>query len=94
MTDEELREYLDQILLFIGSTTLTDEEFNSIDIDDPNNKLEVYNALLLILDGRESVTTMQKRLKYYFLAQGVAFAQDGDSPLKKPKSNIYIGSVL
>lgn len=93
--DEDLREDLDTILTFIGSTSLTDEEAEIAEgmIDDENNKEEVYNALLAVLDSREQVSTMRQRLRYFYLAQGVTFAQDGDSPFKV-KSNILIGSVL
>jgi hypothetical protein len=84
-----MRDFLNAILAFIGSESLTDDEFDSVDIDDDENNSEVYNALLLILDGRESVTDMASRLKYYYLAKGVSFASDDQG-----KSNVFIGSKL
>jgi hypothetical protein len=41
-----MRDILNAILAFIGSESLTDDEFDSVDIDDDENNSEVYNALL------------------------------------------------
>lgn len=95
-----LRSDLNGVLDFIGSESLTDDEFEAIegDISSFSNNEEVYTALCQILDGRESVTNMTERLKYYYLAQGVSFAMDGapgfpDTSLPG-KSNVYVGGEL
>ncbi len=84
-----MREILNAILAFIGSTSLTDGEFDSLDIEDMENASEVYNALLLVLDDRESVTDMALRLKYYYLAKGTSF-----EPVSTGKTNIFVGSKI
>lgn len=95
-----LRSDLNEVLAFIGAESLTDDEFEAIegDISSFSNHEEVYTALCQILDGRESVTNMTDRLKYYYLAKGISFASDGapgfpDTTLPG-KSNIYVGGEL
>lgn len=84
-----MRDYLNGILSFIGATSLTDPEFDTIDIDDQGNSREVYEALLLILDARSMVGNRQERLRCYFFAKGISF----DKP-KKSLSNIFVGGDL
>lgn len=87
-----MRDWLNAILVFIGSASLSDLEYAAIDI----SKLEVqvynqaaYDALSAVLVARETVSTMQKRLEGFFTAKGlnVVTAQTG-------KSNIFLGDSL
>lgn len=82
------RTEIDAILAFIGTTSLTDDEWSSMDIDDESNDRDVYEALLLVLDERGSLTNYQDRLTSYYAAKGISFeAATG-------KSNIFVGSDL
>jgi acyl transferase domain-containing protein len=85
-----LRSDLNGILTFIGTSTLTDEEYEIADeaIEDSSDSSEVYNGLTLVLDERELVSTMHDRLKYYYLAKGVSFTVD------TAKSNIFVGDEI
>lgn len=84
-----MRDDLDDILIFIGSTSLTDLEFESIDDTNIEVKANEYTQLKLILESRESVSTMLDRLSYYYLAQGVAVIAS-----TKAKTNILVGASL
>lgn len=87
-----MRAFLDAILEFIGSESLTDEEFDTTDLPEPPAYSTLtYLALKEVLESRESVSTQGERLKFYFKAKGVDV---GDEPATTPKSNIYIGSNL
>lgn len=84
-----MRDFLNAILAMIGTSSLTDLEYSSIDLDTQAYNIETYNALLGVIDSRETVSSTRDRLRYYFLARGV------DIPTSSAaKSNIYIGSVL
>lgn len=84
-----LRGYLNYILEFIGTESLTDEEFDSITIDDIDDQLAVYNTLLVILQDREVVSDVTAQLQYYFLAKGVNVLDPNNA-----RSNIFVGSEL
>jgi hypothetical protein len=86
-----MREFLDAVLAFIGSTSLTDEEYGFCqgEIDDTSDNVANYETLLGVLDLREAVSSMKQRLQYYYLAKGV----EVDDP-SNAKSNILIGSAL
>lgn len=85
-----MREFLDAILAFILCSTLTDDEWATIDdLNDQSYTLANYEALLGILDARESVSQARDRLAYYFKAAGVEIVASSNG-----KSNIYVGSVL
>lgn len=84
-----MRAILNAILSFIGAESLTDDEFDAIDIEDEDSNQERYEALLAILVARESVTDMAARLEYYYLAKGIAF---GSADVGN--SNIFVGSEL
>ena len=86
-----MREFLDSILEFIGSESLSDEEFGISELESSEvaYSVEVYNGLKAVLGERELVSQQESRLGYYFLANGV----DIDStPITT--SNIYIGDDL
>lgn len=87
-----MRDWLNAILIFIGTSTLTDGEYAGIDTD--LLTLNVYNqaaydALASVLEGRDAVSTMQDRLVAFFKAKGLDVAAADTA-----KSNIYLGSVL
>ncbi len=84
-----MRDFLNGILQFIGSESLTDEEFESIELEDEEYTIEAYKALDAILFDRESISTIRERLKFYFNIKGVSVEI-------KPvgKSNILVGGVL
>ena len=85
-----MRAFLDAILAFIACSTLTDDEWGTIDyLNDQSYTLANYNALLGILDARESVSSARDRLRYYFLAAGVDVPESSAG-----KSNIFIGAGL
>lgn len=83
-----MRDFLNAILSFIEASSLTNEEFDSLTVSVPEYTKEVYEALLGVLESRESVSNTRDRLRYYFLARGV----EVDEP--KGRSNIFVGGVL
>ena len=88
-----MRDFLDAILEFIESETLTDEEFETVDEDlFAEYTKEVYLALRSVLESRESISGQVKRLKQYFCAKGVDISDTAAVPT--PLSNILIGGEL
>ena len=88
-----LREFLDDILDFIGSESLTDEEFETVDSELPEEYAkDTYLSLKTVLESREGISGQAKKLKLYFIAKGVDLSDAGAA--KTPKSNIFIGSKL
>ncbi len=87
-----MRDFLDGILEFIGSESLTDLEFEAVVSTDPSYTKANYDELLTILEGREEVSGQAQKLNYYFLSKGVDLS--AASALPTAKSNIYIGSDL
>jgi hypothetical protein len=84
-----MRDYLNAVLSFIGSESLTDDEFDSIDLEDTNDQVANYNSLLSILQARDVVSGMTTRLQYYYLAKGVEVSAPNNAV-----SNIFVGSPL
>jgi hypothetical protein len=88
-----MRDFLDEILAFIGSESLTDAEFEATLLPDPPAYTTLtYLALKDVLASREAVSGQAERLKLYFQARGVDLG--ADEPAKEAKSNIFIGSKL
>lgn len=83
------RDLYNNILRAIGAATLTDGEFDSIEVSVPGNNSETYDALVAVLDSREVVSSVRDRLTYYFQARGVEVTEPTAA-----RSNVYIGSVL
>lgn len=86
-----MRDFIDNILSFIGTASLTDLEFDSITIESYGNDVETYEAILAILLERDGVSTFIERLKSYFVAKGVEIT---DTPEHTAKSGIFVGGVL
>lgn len=87
-----MRDWLNAILIFIGTSTLTDGEYAGIDtslLTLSTYNQAAYDALAAVLDSREAVSTLQDRLVAFFEAKGVSV-----SAADTAKSEIYLGSVL
>lgn len=88
-----LRDFLDAILTFIESETLTDDEYDTVTLTAPGAYTkETYEQLKLILESRETVSGQGKKLKLYFIAKGVDLS--GAPPVHISSSNILIGGEL
>ena len=88
-----MREWLNAILTFIGATSLTDEEYNSINFLNIENGVynqAAYDELAKVLEARESMSTMQERLAGFFRAKGLTEL----TPLDVAKSEILVGIPL
>jgi len=88
-----MRDFLDGILSFIGSESLTDEEFESIEGSFVVYSKATYDVLKGILEAREGVSGQAKKLKLMFIAKGVDVNDPGPQ-IHKPRSNILIGMEL
>lgn len=86
------RGFLDSILAFIDCESLTDEEFESIEVEEPAYDRETYLALRAVLEGRNNVDNSVQRLQQFFLAKGVDVSATPGIPT--PTSNIFIGGAL
>lgn len=84
-----MRNFLNNILLFIASETLTDQEFETVQSIHLLYDQSTYNDLLNILNSRDSIGPYQDRLLNFYQAKGVPIVAG-----KSAKSNIYIGSAL
>ncbi len=84
-----MRDYLDDVLTFIGTESLTDEEFDSVTLEVTTDQVANYNALLEILQSRDAGDGTISRLQNYFLAKGIAVVSN-----RIPTSNIFVGSPL
>jgi hypothetical protein len=85
-----VREFLNAILAFIGSGSLTDDEWNEIDLTSQEYSQAVFDVLKAVLESRDAVSSQLDKLKYFFLAKGVEVS--GAEPT--PTSQIFIGSAL
>lgn len=90
---DTLRGFLNYILDFIGSTSLTNDEFNSLTLVNPEFEynLETYNALLSVLDSREDLSDARDRLKSMFEATGLVI--DTPSPTENESDILFGGGV-
>lgn len=84
-----MRAFLNGILAFIGASSLTDIEFESLTIDSAAHDEQTYDALNEVLTAREAISTLHDKLNYYFKAKGVEVGE-----VSVGGSNIFIGSVL
>ncbi len=88
-----MRDFLNFILGFIGSTSLTDVEFDELTITAYGNDVETHDALKALLIERDEAPEIIDQLKFYFLAKGVTALSDDAQP-DTAQSNIFIGSAL
>lgn len=84
------REKLAILFNAISVSTLTDEEFESLEIDSLVFDSDTYAALLAVLDARESVSNDRDRLRYYFLARSADLVEAASVA----KTEIFIGGAL
>lgn len=87
-----MRDWLNSILVFIGTTSLTDEEYDSINflnLTSGTYNQAAYDQLAAVLKARESVSSLQERLVALFKVKGLDVV-----PAVTGKSNILIGLVL
>lgn len=84
-----MRAFLNAILAFIDAASLSDVEFDSIELTEQEYTVETYEALLAIVDERETVSNTRDRLRYYFLARDVEISESIPA-----ETNIYAGDVL
>ena len=86
-----MRDFIDGILTFIGTSTMTDEEFESFTIDSYGYDQETYEAILaMVVAYRDGVSVLPERLKAYFEAKGVAITD----PASTANSQIFVGADL
>lgn len=87
-----MREWLNAVLGVIGVSSLTDEEYASMNLLPV--EVQVYNqasydVLAKVLAGRESISTTLPKLAGFWAAKGFTV-----TPIKTGKSNILLGMVL
>lgn len=85
-----MRDFLNAILAFIGSESLTDEEWALVEVEVQEYSQEVYDELKGVLESREAVSSQLDKLTAYFKARGLE-ASDTDHI---PTSQIFVGSPL
>jgi hypothetical protein len=85
-----MRNFIDSILSFIGTSSLTDPEFDSLTIESADYNQETYDAIYSILESRESISTLDEKLIAYFQAAGF----DPSTPQDTGSSNIFVGGVI
>jgi len=89
-----LRSFLDAILAFIGTTSLTDIEYEDIDISVLTVSVydqALYTALAQVLVDRDAISTTKDRLGFLFKSKGLII---DETTVTQAKSNIFIGAVL
>lgn len=87
-----MRDWMNAIFAFIGTTSLTDVEYNSINFLNITSQVynqAAYDELSKVLTSREAVSTMQKRLLGVFQAKGAEI-----TAIETAKTNIYLGDAL
>lgn len=89
-----MRDTLDEILAFIGTSSMTNDEYDLIELEDDelDDLLRVYAELSKVLDSRAEISTYRERLRYYFLAQGASISVAQATP--PARSNILIGGGI
>lgn len=85
-----MRDFINAVLAFIGTSSLTDLEFSALTITAAGYDNATYLAIVGVLDSREGVSTMRDRARYVFLAKGLEL----DDPPAAAKSNILVGGLL
>lgn len=83
-----MRDFVNDILATIGSTSLTDAEFATITETSQTYSPALYAQVMAVLTSRESVSSERERLTFYFKSRGASV----DAPVAR--SNILIGLDL
>lgn len=86
-----LRTFLNNILAWIGTSSLTDEEYESIELEAAAWDQATYDVLSAVLVARDQVSSMQDRLLKTFQSRGVEIT-GAASP--NASTNILIGDAL
>lgn len=85
-----MRDFINAVLAFIGTSSLTDSEFAALPISVAGYDAATYSAIDGVLKSREGVSNMRDRARYVFLAKGIELP-----PLTEAKpSNILVGAGL
>lgn len=84
-----MRAFLNQILIFLGTATLTNDEFATVTSSEVVLAQSNYDDLSRILAARETVSDIQDRLAAYYQAAGINV-----SKADVGRSEIFMGSVL
>lgn len=87
-----MRDWLNAVLIFIGTTSMTDAEYAAINVVGMTSQVynqAAYDQLSALLLSREAVSTMQSRLTGVFQAKGAEI-----TAVVTAKTNIYLGDVL
>ncbi len=86
-----MRDFLNAILAFISSESLTDGEYAAFPTGlDQEYSAEIYEGLKTLLIARESVSLQYSRLKAFFVAKGLII----QAVARPPISQILVGSGL
>lgn len=85
-----MRDSIDAVLEHIGAESLTDDEFDSLEIEAFALDFDTYQAIREVLEARENVSDSVNRLGLYFQSAGVELS--GEDPTAS--SNILIGDTL
>lgn len=86
-----MRVFLDYILSFIGSESLTDSEFDAIPSGlTQNYDTQTYGALKIVLQEREGVSGQLKRLNAFYVSKGY----DPSVSIQDPTSQIFVGAPI
>ncbi len=87
-----LRTFLNDVLAFIGSESMTDDEYDALPVGLAQEYTKTtYEALRGVIVTRESVSTQAPKLKRYFEAKGVDLST---TPARIPSSQILVGGIL
>jgi hypothetical protein len=84
-----MRDFIDAILTVISTASLSNEEYDALEISSAAYDQETYDAIAAVLDARESISVLKDRLIAYFKVKGLDVA-----PLDTAKTNIFVGGVL
>ncbi len=86
-----LRDFLDDILSFIGSESMTDEEYGTVGSIAEDYTKASYDALKSIIQEREGVSGQLAKLHAFYDAKGVDLSA---TPVRDAASQIFVGSPL
>ncbi len=87
-----LRDFLDDILSFIDSESLTDDEFETIGEDVTEDYTKAgYDALKAIIQERDGVSGQLAKLNAFYTAKGVDLT---GKATRDAVSQIFVGGVL